>query len=371
MFPLLLLIVAAYAALHVLFFHAVRITFAPSWWPRQLLRCALLLLFVAPLLTRHLDHIEHERIALFVGLPGYFWMCGLLWFGLLWLAFWPLRMLAHRQPALATALNERRVFSTCVLALFVLGVAGWREAHLLRVEKIHIASPRLPPGHVPLHIALVSDLHLDLHRNHRLLAQITEQLQALHPDLILSTGDLIDSPHCLPDAGQLAKWQAPLGKFAVLGNHEYYLGLRDALPFHERAGLQLLRQQALELSPGLWLAGVDNRNGHHFRQACFDDERAALSTVPTNACVILLKHEPRFTSSLPVDLILSGHTHAGQIFPFQAVVRLTYRFLAGLHQLDERTQLYITRGAGTWGPPFRLGAKPELTLLILEPEKQR
>ncbi|MCX7009153.1 MAG: metallophosphoesterase, partial [Kiritimatiellaeota bacterium] len=135
------------------------------------------------------------------------------------------------------------------------------------------------------------------------------------------------------------------------------------------AGLQLLRQRAVELTPGLWLAGVDNRSGHLFRQPCFDDELAALADVPTNACVILLKHEPRFAGPLPVDLILSGHTHAGQIFPFQAVVRSYYPFLAGLHQLDARTQLYISRGAGTWGPPFRLGAPPELTLLILEPAR--
>ncbi|MCX7008718.1 MAG: metallophosphoesterase, partial [Kiritimatiellaeota bacterium] len=233
MFPLLLLLVAVYAALHILFFYAVRAAFAPPLWTRQVLRLALTVLFVAPLVTRTLDRIEHEHIALVVGLPGYFWMCGLLWFCLLWLVFWPLRVMARRRPALAAALSARRVFWTCVLAVFASGFIGWREAHALRVEEIHVACPRLPPGRAPLRIALVSDLHLDLHHNHRLLAQITAQLRTLQPDLILSAGDLLDSPHCLPDAAEFAIWQAPLGKFAVLGNHEYYLGLRYALPFHE------------------------------------------------------------------------------------------------------------------------------------------
>lgn len=367
MFPLLFLLIAAYAALHVVFYRAVRAAFAPPGWLRALLALALAGLFLAPIVTRMLDRIAHERLALWIGLPGYFWMCGLLWFCLLWLVFWPVRRLARRWPVAATVCGARNIFFTCVLAVAILGVLGWREAHALRVEEVHVACAHLPAGRTGLRIAFFSDLHLDLHRNHRLLAQVTAQIRALHPDLILSGGDLVDSPHCLPAADQLATLSAPLGKFAVLGNHEYYLGLPTALAFHERAGLTLLRQRAVEIVPGLWLAGVDNRTGHRFHQPCFDDERLALANVPADACTILLKHEPRFAGPLAADLILSGHTHAGQIFPFHAVVRATYPLLAGLHALDARTQLYITRGVGTWGPPFRLGAPPELTLLILEP----
>jgi predicted MPP superfamily phosphohydrolase len=369
MFPLLLFLIAGYAALHVVFYRAVRAAFAPPRWLRLLLAVALAGLFCAPLITRLLDRVAHERIALLIGLPGYFWMCGLLWFCLLWLACWPVRRLARRWPAGAAACSAQRVFYTCVLSVLILGVIGWRESHALRVEEVHVACAHLPPGQAGLRIALFSDLHLDLHRNHRLLAQVAERLRALQPDLILSGGDLVDSPHCLPDAEQFAALSAPLGKFAVLGNHEYYLGLPTALAFHARAGLTLLRQRAVELAPGLWLAGVDNSAGRHFRQPCFDDERTALAAVPADACVLLLKHEPHFTGPLPADLILSGHTHAGQVFPFHTVVRARYPLLAGLHRLDARTQLYITRGTGTWGPPFRLGAPPELTLLILEPAR--
>ncbi len=372
MFPLLLLLLAAYAALHVLFYYAVRDAFAPPGWLRHVLRLLLGVLFLTPFFTRALDRSEHEDLALLLGVPGYFWMCGLLWFTLLWLLLWPLRAFAGRYPALVTYVSARRIFLTCLLAVSALGVMGWREAHQLRIEEVRVACPRLPPGRAALRIAVVSDLHLDLHRNHRLLAQLTAEIRRLQPDLIVSAGDLIDSPHCLADAAQFAGCRAPLGQFAVLGNHEYYVGLRTALRFHEAAGLTLLRQRAVELAPGLWLAGVDHRSGHHFGAPCFDDDHAALALAPTNACVLLLKHEPRFTGPLTADLVVSGHTHAGQIFPFHLVVRATYRHLAGLHRLDDRTQLYITRGVGTWGPPFRLGAPPELTLLVLargQPER--
>ena len=369
MVALLFLLLAAYAALHFVFYHAVRVAFAPPPWARAVLRLVLMALFIAPLITRTLDRVEHERLALLIGVPVYFWMCGLLWFALLWLLFWPLRRLARRRPVSAFVLGPRNIFFACVCAVVLLGILGWREAHDLRVDEVHVTCAHLPPERAGLRIAFFSDVHLDLHRNHRLLAHIADHIRALRPDVIVSGGDLVDSPHCLADADQFATLTAPLGKFAVLGNHEYYLGLRDSLAFHARAGLTLLRQRAIELAPGLWLAGVDNRAGHHFHQACFDDDRAALSAVPSNACTVLLKHEPHFASPLPVDLVLSGHTHAGQIFPFQAVVRACYAQLAGLHRLDARTQLYITRGAGTWGPPFRLGAPPELTLLILEPAK--
>ena len=369
MFPLLIFLLVTYAALHVVFYRAVMATFAPPLWLRRLLRVLLLMFFCAALVTRSLDRIEHEHLALLIGLPGYFWMCGLLWFCMLWGLLLGLRALLRRWMDTATddILTLRRIFWSSVGLVLLLGWFSWNEAHALRVEQVHIPCAHLPAGRPPLRIALISDLHLDLHRNHRLLAKTIAQLRALQPDLILSAGDLIDSPHCIPDADQFATLQAPLGKYAVLGNHEYYLGLRYALPFHARAGFTLLRQTAREIAPGLWLAGVDNRSGRTFHQPCFFDERAALAGVPTNACVLLLKHEPIITTPLPVDLVLSGHTHAGQVFPFHAVVRWSNPYLSGLHPLDGRTRLYITRGVGTWGPPFRWLAPPEITLVILEP----
>jgi len=365
MLALLFFLIAAYAALHVLFYRVCLATFAPPTAVRRALRGAMTMLGAAPLTIRLLGHSTHERLALLLGLPGYFWMCGLLWFSTLWLLLLLSRALTQR-PLLA----PRPAFYAISGIVLLLAICGWREAHDLRVEQVQIPCTHFPAGRTSIRIALISDLHLDVHRNHQLLTQADAQITALRPDLILSAGDLIDSPHCLPESAQFAALQAPLGKYAVLGNHEYYLGLRYALPFHAQGGLTLLRQTARELAPGLWLAGVDNQTGHTFGQPCFSDERATLRGVPTNACVILLKHEPRVAANLPVDLVLSGHTHHGQIFPFHLLVRWLYPNFTGLHQLDQRTQIYVSRGIGTWGPPFRLFAPPELTLLILEPVRK-
>lgn len=364
MLALLLLLLAAYAALHVLFYRAWVAAHAPTRVVRHALRGLLGLLFCAPLLARVLDRGAHERLALLLGVPAYFWMCGLLWFATLWVLFLLARALTRRP-----LLDTRTAFYATAGLVVLLGIYGWREAHALRIETVRVPCAQFPAGRAPLRIALISDLHLDVQRNHRLLAQAAAHITTLRPDLIVSVGDLLDSPHCLPDAAQFAALHAPLGKYAVLGNHEYYVGLRYALPFHERGGLTLLRQTARELAPGLWLAGVDNRHGRALGQPCHADERAALAGVPRDACVILLKHEPRVAANLPVDLVLAGHTHHGQIFPFHLVVRWLYPHFAGLRQLDARTQIYISRGLGTWGPPLRLFAPPEITLLILEPTR--
>lgn len=372
MLALLSFLVIVYAALHVLFYRVCIAAFAPSAARRRLLRGLLLLFFIMPVVVRLLGHNVHAHLAQWIGLLGYawisgfFWMCGLFWFSTLWLLFLLARTLSRRS-----LLATRPAFYATVGLVVLLGIYGWGAANRLRTECVHIPCEHFPTGRSPLRIALISDLHLDVHRNQRILAQAAAQIKALHPDLILSAGDLIDSPYCLPDAEQFAALQAPLGKYAVLGNHEYFLGLRHALPFHERSGFTLLRQTARELAPGLWLAGVDNRAGRTFHQPCFDNERAALAGAPTNACVILLKHEPRVAANLPVDVVLSGHTHGGQIFTFHLLVRWLYPYFSGLYQLDARTQLYVTRGTGTWGPPFRLFAPPEITLLILEPAPPR
>lgn len=372
MWPFYIAVIALFAALHVLFYRACMVAFTPSSTWHRLLCGLLVLFFITPIIVHIMVRYTNVHPAQLIGLSGYvwisgvFWLCILFWFSMLWLLFLLARALARRP-----LLPARRAFYDIIGILVLLGIYGKREASTLHTEHVRFSCGRFPAHRPPLRIALISDLHLNVERNQGILAQAVARIKALQPDLILSGGDLTDSPHCLANAGQFATLQAPLGKYAVLGNHEYYLGLRDALPFHERSGFTLLRQTARELAPGLWLAGVDHRAGHTFGEPCFDDERAALAGVPRDACVILLKHEPRIAAHLQADVVLSGHTHGGQIFPFHLLVRRVYPCFAGRYQLDDRTQLYVSRGAGTFGLSFRLLAPAEITLVTLEPAPPR
>ena len=194
-------------------------------------------------------------------------------------------------------------------------------------------------------------------------------LETVKPDLILSGGDLVDAPpfQLAPVLARFAALKPPLGQYAVLGNHDYYTGLSNALAAHEAAGFRMLRETRVEPLPGLVIAGVDDRDGKRAGDVCLTNESAALPPPTAGVCVILLKHRPLVTpvARAGVDLQLSGHTHGGQIFPFAAMVRVLFEHLDGLHALSPRTRLYVSRGTGTWGPPLRLGAPPEITLLTI------
>ncbi len=261
------------------------------------------------------------------------------------------------------------------LGLAALAVALWLygfySAWHPRVERLTIHSAKLPADFPGLRIAQISDLHLGALIGRHRLERILAQVKALNPDILVSTGDLVDAESHFLDglSSQFAAYRPRYGKFAVTGNHERYAGLEHALAFHERAGFTLLRERVAEL-PGamskVTLAGVDD-------PAVLPGptgEAALLAGIPTDRFVILLKHQPVIDPTSRFDLQLSGHTHAGQIFPFGLLVRQLYPMTQGLYDLTrgENTQggrLYVSRGTGTWGPPIRILAPPEITLITI------
>ena len=170
-------------------------------------------------------------------------------------------------------------------------------------------------------------------------------------------------------ADMLAQIRPPLGKFAVLGNHELYAGVAQSKRFLEAAGFKVLRNQPYRLDGVLTIVGVDDPAGsrHKGNRAAEQKEAALLSEVDSQEFTLLLKHRPLVVpeSKGRFDLQLSGHTHGGQIFPFTLITALFYTNQTGLASLDKNSLLYVSRGAGTWGPPMRLLAPPQVTLIEL------
>ncbi len=299
---------------------------------------------------------------------GFFWMAFIFWSfcaGLLvdaWNLLLRLIPAAHRPRRLDTHAQLRLISGLLILAF------SWSAAEGRRVRLRHLVAPGLTASR-PVRIALVSDLHLSPFGNRTAADRALTLLETAKPDLILSGGDLVDAP-AAEIAEELARFAAlkpPLGKYAVLGNHEFYTGLDLALAAHESAGFQMLRETRVEPLPGLVIAGVDDPAGTPMGGRARTNEGAALPEPTPGARTILLKHRPTLTSIATerADLQLSGHTHGGQLFPFNGLVRLMFRHLNGLHQVSERTRLYVSRGAGTWGPPLRLFAPPEVTLITV------
>jgi predicted MPP superfamily phosphohydrolase len=163
----------------------------------------------------------------------------------------------------------------------------------------------------------------------------------------------------------LSSIPAPLGKFAVTGNHEYYTGLEEALEFTRQAGFSPLRNQHVLVKDVLAIVGMDD-TGHDDSKI---SEAKVLGDLVKKHFTLLLKHRPVVNQdSLDrFDLQLSGHTHKGQMYPFTVLVDMFFALKSGTHQVSELSRIHVSRGTGTWGPPFRVLAPPEVTIINLLP----
>ena len=204
---------------------------------------------------------------------------------------------------------------------------GLFEAANIRLEQIEIASPKITEKTGRIRIAQISDVHLGLIIREGRLKRIIAGIQEARPDILISTGDLVDGQlnHLTKEAELLATLNPPLGKIAITGNHEFYAGLQNALDFTEKSGFTLLRNQGLVVGD-LTLVGVDDPAVKAEGKKEALSERDLLSAQPQENFTVLLKHRPDIDlDSLGLfDLQLSGHTHKGQIFPFNLLTWLFF-----------------------------------------------
>lgn len=273
-----------------------------------------------------------------------------------------------------SGLTRRRLLrgatATVVLASFTAVGYGVGEAAAPRVRHIRVPLRRLPADFAGTRIALVTDLHVGPARGAGFTRKVVSAVNAEQPDLVLLGGDLVDGTVAKvgADLAPLADLRAPLGVFGVSGNHEFYAGDGGRwLDMWDRLGIHTLRNARVELRRGgavVDLAGIHDLTS----PAPYEpDLRAALAGRDPHRFVVLLAHEPKQAleaNELGVDLQLSGHTHGGQMWPLGYLVPLQQPSVTGLDRIGE-TVLYTSRGAGAWGPPVRVAAPPEITILEL------
>lgn len=343
---------------------------------RRSIRAGLIVFFILmillPVLARTFERLDMIGLACASAWLAYLWM-GFALFAwafslILWALEWLLRgglKLAGSQ--LSPGAKAFLIVAAFPLALMVEGFA-FMEARQPMVEQVIIATPKLPTGRDRLRLVQISDLHLGCMMDQARVARIIKMVGDQRPDILLATGDIVDGyiPHRDHTAEKLAKIQAPLGKFAVIGNHEHYVGIEASLDFLKRAGFTVLRQQLATPAGLVNLVGVDDP-GRVGQSHNGPNEIPGLRMAVPGLYTILLKHRPWIDPKAAelFDLQLSGHTHGGQVFPFRYLTALAYPNLEGLYSLPQGSWLYVTRGTGTWGPPLRLLAIPEITVIDL------
>ncbi|WP_420309515.1 metallophosphoesterase [Streptomyces sp. YS-B37] len=289
--------------------------------------------------------------------------------------------LALTLAGVGTGEDRARIVTWAVLGVTaVLLVWGYAEARRVpRVRRLDVQLPRLGAGLDGLRVALITDTHYGPLDRARWSARVCETVNTLDADVVCHTGDIADgtAERRRAQAAPLGTVQATRARVYVTGNHEYYSEAQGWVDLMGELGWEPLRNRHLLLERGgdtLVVAGVDDvtaeSSGLAGHRAHLD---GALNGADPDLPVLLLAHQPKFVdraAAAGIDLQLSGHTHGGQIWPFHYLVRLDQPALAGLTHHGARTLLYTSRGTGFWGPPFRVFAPSEITLLVLRSHQE-
>ncbi|WP_457595260.1 metallophosphoesterase [Hydrogenimonas sp.] len=232
------------------------------------------------------------------------------------------------------------------------------------VKRVEVRQERF--GGERYRIVQISDMHIGGLIDRRFVEESVERTNALNPDLVAITGDLTDLPvRRLAGALEpLRDLKSRFGTFYVPGNHEYFHGIEATLAHLEGLGIRVLGNRSVDLG-SFHVVGVYDLFGFRYKRFV-PDIAAATRGIPDGAPTLLLAHQPRFVRHLGAfrpSLMLCGHTHGGQIWPFGYLVRLQQPYLAGLFPLAPRRHIYVNSGIGFWGPPMRLGTEAEITCI--------
>jgi predicted MPP superfamily phosphohydrolase len=283
------------------------------------------------------------------------------------------RDLLHLLAGSAVLYGPTQSLGILALAFVLVGLGAILARGTPRVRRITIPIKNLPESLVGFTIAQISDLHVGPTIRRAFVEKVVERTNALDVDVVALTGDLVDGmvaqlgPHVEP----LSRLTAREGRYYVTGNHEYYWGAPPWIREMERLGFQpLINAHAVVERGGarLVFAGVPDLWGGRYVPEHQSDPTRALAGAPADAAArILLAHQPRSAiaaAQAGFDLVLAGHTHGGQFVPWIWFVGLVQPFVAGRHRFG-KMWVYVSRGTGYWGPPVRLGAPSEITLLTL------
>ncbi len=316
------------------------------------------------LVGRVFVHRGFGGVAVFLEIVGAVWM-GVLFIFVVFLLFADLTSL-FGYFKLASIYLRYTALCISVVLIFFSFYQGFR-APVIRNEKIKVSNPQLSG----VKIVQISDLHLGSIKGERFLKNVVKKVNEQKPDIVVITGDIIDTDGKKEEGFKkiFREIKAPKGVFAVLGNHEYYHGAEKNPMFFEESGMKLLRNQNVEVMDGLIVSGVEDLSSKkHFGKG--EDFLAKALENRKEGFNILLSHSPlevERASEMGVNLMLSGHTHNGQIWPFNFFSKIFYPYNYGRFKI-KNMDLIVTLGTGTWGPPMRLFRTSEIVVMELEQE---
>ncbi|MEK6755705.1 MAG: metallophosphoesterase [Bacteroidota bacterium] len=346
---------------------AFRVPFLVVFW-------FLALSFIA---ARFLERVAITPLSTFLVWVGSFWFAAFAYFALAALVIDMLRLTNYIVPWFPSFITDHHDRAKQIVALGIVVVvaislvAGYVNARTPRVKVLHLKIPKNVDSVKTLDLVVASDIHLGTIIGARRLDAIVDTINRLNPDLVLLPGDIVDEdlgPVIKQDLGEKLKMiRAKLGVFAITGNHEYIGGVEEACKYLADHNITVLRDSSVNVNGAIYLVGREDRSITQFSRKTRKPLSELMVDVDKEQPIILMDHQPIGLDEAAehgVDLQLSGHTHHGQIWPFNLITKAIYELSWGYKKKGE-THVYVSSGVGTWGPPVRLGNKPEIVNIKL------
>ena len=345
----------------------LRVPYAAVFW-------TIALSFIA---GRFLERIAFTPFSTAVVWIGSFWFAAFAYFTLAALLIDMMRLINYVAPFFPSFVTENIARTKAVLALSVFSVVvlaiviGYFNARSPRVKILQVHIPKQVDSVKTLDVAVASDIHLGTIIGRERLNDIVEKINNLHADLVLFPGDIVDedlAPVVNQNLGEtLRTIKAKYGVYAITGNHEYIGGVEEACKYLMDHGIRVLRDETINVNGSIVLVGREDRSISQFSGKKRKPLAELMTGVDKRYPIILMDHQPfglHEAVEQGVDLQLSGHTHHGQLWPFNAITNAIYELSWGYKKMDQ-THFYVSSGVGTWGPPVRLGNTPEIIHLKL------
>jgi uncharacterized protein len=322
---------------------------------------------------RILEKIQISQLSDILVWIGSFWLGAMLYFLIIILLLDTVRGLDsifHFFPEVITGNYTKVKFITLFVSIAIVSgvlIGGFFNARNPVVRHVEIQIKRQSGGLEQLNAVLISDIHLGTIIGNGFLEKVVNSINDLNPDIIFIAGDILDEdlePVIRQNLGEtLRKLHAPMGVFAIMGNHEHIGGAEPAFEYLVSHGFVVLRDSVVNVNNNFYIIGRDDKEAGRFGSK----ERISLNSLYNDNIiddlpVILLDHQPADIQSavdLGIDVQFSGHTHKGQLWPINHLVNALFKVGYG-HKIIENLNIYVTSGIGTWGPPIRIGSSPEI-----------
>ena len=344
-----------------------RPTYAVLYW----------LIALSFIISRALENILPSILTNILTWVGSFWIGALLYLFLSVLVLDALRVVNHFMPFFPGIVTENYARAKCATAGVVLAavaltlLCGFINSRFPRVRELELSVNKQAGELKNLNIVMVSDIHIGTIIGRSWLEPFIDKINALSPDIVLMPGDIVDGQAGLlvreNPAEALSRIQARYGVFAAPGNHEYIGSSVPVNRFLADQNITLLRDQHVKIGDSFFVVGRDDRSMGWRAGRTRKDLKVLMDEIDRRLPVILLDHQPynlHEAAENGVDLQLSGHTHNGQLWPINYIVKAMYEIAWGYKRIGD-THYYVSNGAGTWGPPVRVGSRPEIVLIRL------